>query len=148
MTSRWTLALVVAVTVACRSAAPAASPRVPVPPAPAVAGKPAPSSLSTFIRWTRDSAEHRALFLQVYRAATALVESAAAARAPGTWGVVLDADETVRWTDSLYPGRAGAARPIFRPRDLDGLVRAARGGPAARRARFSPRACGAWAGRS
>ena len=46
------------------------------------------------------------------------------------------------------PGRAGAARPVFRPRDLDGLVRAARGGPAARRARFSLARARRSAGRS
>jgi 5'-nucleotidase (lipoprotein e(P4) family) len=53
------------------------------------------------VRWARTSAEHRALFLQVYRAATAHVEREAAARAPGTWAVVLDADETVL-DNSLY----------------------------------------------
>jgi 5'-nucleotidase (lipoprotein e(P4) family) len=47
------------------------------------------------VRWVRDSAEHRALFLQVYRAATVHVEREAASRAAGTWAVVLDADETV-----------------------------------------------------
>jgi 5'-nucleotidase (lipoprotein e(P4) family) len=47
------------------------------------------------VRWVRDSAEHRALFLQVYRAATAHVEAEAASRQKGTWGVVVDADETV-----------------------------------------------------
>ena len=49
----------------------------------------------------RDSAEHRALFLQVYREATEHVEREAATRAPGTWAVVLDADETVI-DNSLY----------------------------------------------
>ena len=64
------------------------------------------------IRWTRDSAEHRALLLQVYRAATAHVEREAAARAPGTWAVVLDADETVL-DNSLYQlERARAGKPF------------------------------------
>jgi 5'-nucleotidase (lipoprotein e(P4) family) len=47
------------------------------------------------VRWVRDSAEHRALFLQTYRAATAHVEREAATRTPGTWAVVVDADETI-----------------------------------------------------
>jgi 5'-nucleotidase (lipoprotein e(P4) family) len=49
----------------------------------------------------RDSAEHRALFLQVFRAATARVEQAAGDRRPGTWAVVSDADETLI-DNSLY----------------------------------------------
>ena len=83
----------------CRSAAPAAPPQPPSPP-PAVAAPAAPS-LSHAIRWTRDSAEHRALFLQVYRAATAHVEQEAARRPAGGWAVSLDADETVI-DNSLY----------------------------------------------
>jgi 5'-nucleotidase (lipoprotein e(P4) family) len=68
----------------------------------------APSS----IRWVRDSAEHRALYLQVYRAATAYVEHEAANRAAGTWAVVLDADETVL-DNSLYQlEQARAGRPF------------------------------------
>jgi 5'-nucleotidase (lipoprotein e(P4) family) len=51
--------------------------------------------LSPALRWTRDSAEHRALDLQVYKAATAHVEQEAARRPSGGWAVVLDADETV-----------------------------------------------------
>jgi len=84
---------------ACRSAAPAAPPQAPPPQAPAAA--PAEKPLSNAIRWARDSAEHRALFLQVYAAATAHVEREAAARPAGGWAVVLDADETVI-DNSLY----------------------------------------------
>jgi 5'-nucleotidase (lipoprotein e(P4) family) len=47
------------------------------------------------VRWARESAEHRAVFLQVYAAATRHVEREAARRSPGSWAVVLDADETV-----------------------------------------------------
>jgi 5'-nucleotidase (lipoprotein e(P4) family) len=49
----------------------------------------------------RDSAEHRALFLQVFRSATAHVEAEAGAREEGTWAVVCDADETLI-DNSLY----------------------------------------------
>jgi len=63
--------------------------------APQPSPTPAPARLPESIRWVRDSAEHRALFLQVYRSATEHVEREAATRAPGTWAVVLDADEAV-----------------------------------------------------
>jgi 5'-nucleotidase (lipoprotein e(P4) family) len=73
---------------------------------------PAAFRLPEAVRWTRDSAEHRALFLQVYRAATAHVEREAAGRAPGSWAVILDADETTI-DNSLYQvERARAGRPF------------------------------------
>jgi len=78
---------------ACRSAAPAAAPQPPA--APPGAQAPSEKPLSNDIRWTRDSAEHQALFLQVYGAATAHVQQEAARRPSGGWAVVLDADETV-----------------------------------------------------
>jgi len=66
---------------------------------PTEAGEPFRASKA--VRWVRDSAEQRALFLQVFRAATTHVERAAATREPGTWAVVADADETVI-DNSLY----------------------------------------------
>jgi 5'-nucleotidase (lipoprotein e(P4) family) len=45
--------------------------------------------------WVQRSAEFVGIALQTYRAAGARLETAAAGRAPGTWAVVLDADETV-----------------------------------------------------
>jgi 5'-nucleotidase (lipoprotein e(P4) family) len=95
--------LAIAVAVGCRSAAPIPAPGVqPTPaPSPAVSAAPHPSAtpapvrLPEAIRWVRSSAEHRALFLQVYGQATEHVESEAAKHAAGTWAVVLDADETV-----------------------------------------------------
>jgi len=115
MTSRWPLALCLAVTTACRSTISITPP--PAPAAPAGAGTAASPTAALFhappaIRWTRDSAEHRALFLQVYRAATAHVEHEAAARPSGSWAVVLDADETVL-DNSLYQlERAEAGKPF------------------------------------
>ena len=110
------LALALAAAVACRTAAPPATPKPPAPPSTAPAAAPAPGPLRApeAIRWSRDSAEHRALFLQIYRAATAHVEREAAARAGGSWAVVLDADETVL-DNSLYQlERAKAGRPFDR----------------------------------
>jgi 5'-nucleotidase (lipoprotein e(P4) family) len=88
---------------ACRSGAPALAPQPPAaPPAsPPTAEAPSEKPLANDIRWTRDSAEHQALFLQVYGAATAHVQQEAARRPGGSWAVVLDADETVI-DNSLY----------------------------------------------
>jgi acid phosphatase len=116
MTPRPSLALVLALAtaVACRTAAPGATPKPPAPastaPAPALGPFRAPES----IRWSRDSAEHRALFLQVYRAATAHAEREAASRAPGSWAVVLDADETVLDNSVYQLERAKEGRPFDR----------------------------------
>jgi acid phosphatase len=88
------LAVLVFVLPACRSAAPVARPQPPAasPAAPAPSASP---DLPKQIRWVTRAAEYRADFLQTYRAATEHVERAAQGRAPGSWGVVADADETL-----------------------------------------------------
>lgn len=64
-------------------------------PSPA-ATAPAPQApLPDDVTWVRGSAEYRAIALQVYRTATAVVLADAVGRRPGTWAVILDADETV-----------------------------------------------------
>jgi 5'-nucleotidase (lipoprotein e(P4) family) len=95
--SRPTLLIALTLVVSCRATAPVSPP----PSADASAQAAGPSRASKAVRWVRDSAEHRALFLQVYRAATAHVERAATTRGSGTWAVVADADETVL-DNSLY----------------------------------------------
>ena len=105
-----TSTLALALLAGCRTAAPVPAPQAPA--ALAVAPAPAPFRAPEAIRWSRDSAEHRALFLQVYRGATAHVEREAADRAAGSWAVVLDADETVI-DNSLYQlERAQAGKPF------------------------------------
>lgn len=47
------------------------------------------------VRWVRRSAEHRAVFLQTYRAAGERLRAMADTLESGTWAVVLDADETL-----------------------------------------------------
>lgn len=47
------------------------------------------------LHWARNSAEHRAIFLQLYRLAGERLEELAAGRAAGSWAVIADADETV-----------------------------------------------------
>ena len=82
------------------SAACATSPQqTPVRPAPApTSANPATAGarpLPREIRWFRNSAEYRALTLLVYRDAAEHLPGLTQGLAPGTWGVILDADETV-----------------------------------------------------
>lgn len=62
------------------------------------------AALPRDIRWARTSAEHDAIFLQTYRAAGERLRRLADGRAPGTWAVVLDADETIL-DNSVYQRR-------------------------------------------
>lgn len=55
----------------------------------------AAEALPNHIRWVRDSAEYAALTIQAYRVATARVEVEGKNRPPGSWGVVVDADDTI-----------------------------------------------------
>lgn len=71
--------------------APAAAPVATPTPAPATAARRLPES----VRWARGSAEHRALYLQVYAGAGRALDSLARGRAAGSWAVILDADETI-----------------------------------------------------
>lgn len=47
------------------------------------------------VHWVRTSAEYRALSEQVYTSAAERLEALAAGREPGTWAVIMDADETI-----------------------------------------------------
>ncbi|MSR36506.1 MAG: hypothetical protein EXR95_07680 [Gemmatimonadetes bacterium] len=89
---------------------------------------PASAQVPAEIHWTRDSAEHDAIFLQVYRAATAQLERAAAGQTSGSWAVILDADETV--LDNSEHFRVMAAHdnvaPAFDAEAWGGWVREAR----------------------
>lgn len=65
--------------------------------APGTMGVPGQQSatLPNDMHWARNSAEHRAIYLEVYRAAGDRLRTLAAGRAGGSWGVILDADETI-----------------------------------------------------
>ena len=81
--------------VGCASApTPQAAPTVPEPSSEVV-------RLPNDVHWARNSAEHRAVYLQIYGQATARLEELARAHETGTWAVALDADETVI-DNSLY----------------------------------------------
>jgi 5'-nucleotidase (lipoprotein e(P4) family) len=124
------LAVALSTSFACRSAAPPPQVAAPPPPPPGATARaptgvpaaPAPSpahapsaapGLGLEIRWVRDAAEYEALVRQTYLMAEDHVERAAAGRAAGTWGVVLDADETVISNLTYQMERAG------RPHDED-----------------------------
>ena len=121
--------LLLTLAVGCRGAAPPPKVAPPPPPPGATAqapmGAPAPpadapptSAASQTgdhleIRWVRQAAEYEAAVRQAYLMAEDHVERAAAGRAAGSWGVVLDADETVISNLTYQIERAG------RPHDED-----------------------------
>jgi 5'-nucleotidase (lipoprotein e(P4) family) len=75
-----------------------------------VAAVPGAPALPLEIRWVQASAEYEAILRQTYRLAQAAVEDASAGRAAGSWGVALDADETV--ISSLTYQRERAAQGL------------------------------------
>lgn len=65
-------------------------------PAPNVAATPAPvPATPRDLQWARVSAEHRAIYAGTYRAAGDRLVALSSGRAQGSWGVILDADETL-----------------------------------------------------
>lgn len=96
--------------------APAAQRATPAPPATERA------ALPEAIRWVRASAEHRAIFLQVFGAASERVRELAAGRERHTWAVILDADETVL-DNSEYQRRRASQGLGFTPETWDAWVR-------------------------
>lgn len=103
----------VALSAGCRTAAPPIGTPVPGPAQPPATAAPttAPAPDPDSIRWVRDAAEYRAAVLQTYRLATAQVERDATGRAPGSWAVVLDADETIISNLTYQVERARAGSP-------------------------------------
>lgn len=64
--------------------------------APAISPPPSASpGLPRDIEWVRNAAEYRAVTTELYRLAEERIRAEAAGRAPGSWAVVLDGDETV-----------------------------------------------------
>src|SRR4051812_45380193 len=58
------------------------------------------------IHWARNSAEHKALFLQTYRLATDQIRVLSRGKQTGRWGVIMDADETVLDNSTFQKRRA------------------------------------------
>ena len=67
----------------------------PSVPAPVAVRADSTSAVPNSIHWFRNSAEYRALALQVFRHATEELARQAADLPRGSWAVILDADETV-----------------------------------------------------
>jgi len=82
------LFLVCALSAACQ-ATQTAPVTTPAPPPTRTA------ALPDSIKWVQRSAEYYAAVIQVYRQATQRVEQQASSRVPGTWAVILDADDTI-----------------------------------------------------
>lgn len=97
--------------------------------APAVAPAAAPTAsaarLPNDIHWFRNSAEQRALTLQVYRSAGDQLRELARGMTAGTWAVILDADETVL-DNSLYQVRITRRGERFADETWNAWVREAR----------------------
>ncbi len=75
----------------------ACTPATPAPKAAAgvaVAAAP-PRDPTDELHWLRDSAEYRAITIQTYRLALEAAARVAAGRPAGSWGVSVDADETI-----------------------------------------------------
>jgi 5'-nucleotidase (lipoprotein e(P4) family) len=99
-----------------KAATPEATPEAT--PAPTPAATPAPPAAtrsSAAIRWVRESAEHRAIFLEIYAAAAAYLDREASQRERGSWAVVLDADETVLDNSTFELEREAAGLPFNSP---------------------------------
>ena len=99
--TRPALALVLAVLLLAGCAtATALAPEAPAPAPPAAAAPPVAeagveAAQPASLHWTRTAAEHRAAFLQTFRAASERLEELVEGRDPWTWAVALDADETL-----------------------------------------------------
>jgi 5'-nucleotidase (lipoprotein e(P4) family) len=94
------LFLVCALSAGCHAAQTAPMTTPPPPPARTAA-------LPDSINWVQRSAEYYAAVIQVYRLATQRVEQQASSRSPGTWAVILDADETILSNLQYQIERAG-----------------------------------------
>ena len=76
--------------VACTPATPA-----PKMPAGAAAAAATPGVPTDDLHWLRNSAEYRAITIQTYRLALEAATEASAGRPAGSWGISVDADETI-----------------------------------------------------
>ena len=108
--SRTICLLLAASTLACAPAAGTVATSTP----PRTSVTTTADTIPASVRWFRASAERRALSLQTYRLAAAALERRSAGLAAGTWGVILDADETVI-DNSPYQQELARRRATFEP---------------------------------
>jgi 5'-nucleotidase (lipoprotein e(P4) family) len=98
-------AIVALLLAGCASTAPAPETTVAVGEPPAV---------SEAAKWSRTSAEHEAVFLQIYQQAAVRLEELVRDLEPGSWAVSLDADETVI-DNSLYQKEISLEGEKYKP---------------------------------
>ena len=67
----------------------------------ACAARTQPNSLASAVAWTRQSAERRALVMQTFKLAADRLTELTRGKAPGSWAVITDADQTLL-DDSNY----------------------------------------------
>lgn len=72
------------------------------------------AALPDSVHWFRDSAEQKAVYVQTYRAATDAARALGAGLAAGSWGVILDVDETIL-DNSDYAKRLADTGEHFSP---------------------------------
>ncbi len=61
--------------------------------------------MSGALHWARGAAEHRAIYVETYRAAAERLPALVGGRIANSWGVILDADETVLDNSEYELGR-------------------------------------------
>ena len=96
------------------------------PPQPRA--EPGAKELPLDVHWVRNSAEYRALTMQIYRAASDRVRALADTLERGGWAVILDADETVL-DNSEYQRRITLAGQSFSNDTWNAWVREAAAPP-------------------
>jgi 5'-nucleotidase (lipoprotein e(P4) family) len=79
-------------------------------------------TLSNDVHWYRDAAEQRAIYAEVYSAATGAARSHGAKLPAGSWGVILDVDETVL-DNSEYQKRLALTGTAYTSATWDAWVR-------------------------
>lgn len=96
------------------------------PQAPTPASEVAPEAVMApmpkGVHWTRNSAEHEAIFLQTYQLAEWALEALVADLKVGTWAVAVDADETII-DNSLYEKEIAALGEEMTEKTWDAWVK-------------------------
>jgi len=111
--TRLAAAMVPLLLVGCASTAPSPDTASPVGEQPV---------LSEAANWSRSSAEHEAVFQQIYRLAAIRLEELTGDLEPGTWAVSLDGDETVI-DNSLYQKEISLVGEKYTKETWDAWVR-------------------------
>lgn len=88
---------------------------------PQEAGPAATAREPAAVHWYRDSAERPMIYEEIYRQATAAARTLSAGESPGSWGVILDVDETIL-DNSGYEARLADAGQSYSDASWDAWV--------------------------